>query len=198
MFSADDPVPLRVADAARRLIEEFSRGTSPGAVVAARELSAAAETALQEAVDRARTAGQSRREIGDVLGTTRQAAFQRFGHPVDPRTGAPMSRSVPPAAFQRVTAFVACFTAGRWGEVLGYFDETMRARHDADRLANGWAQMIGMFGSYQGTGEIAPVAAGDSIVVDVRLDFEAGEAMLWGRFGPDGKVSGLRLHPAST
>ena len=31
-------------------------------------------------------------------------------------------------------------------------------RHDASRLAGGWSQMIGMFGSYQGTGEIAPVA----------------------------------------
>jgi hypothetical protein len=30
-----------------------------------------------------------------VLGTTRQAAFQRFGHPVDPRTGTLMSHDVP-------------------------------------------------------------------------------------------------------
>src|ERR1700683_411398 len=132
-----DPVADQVGAATHRLIEEFGRGGSPrDAVAAARELSAAADAALQAAVDRARAAGQSWREIGDVLGTSRQAAFQRFGHPVDPRTGAPMSRSVPPAAFQRATAFVACFTAGRWGEVLGYFDQTMRARHDADRLAN--------------------------------------------------------------
>ncbi|HEY1920082.1 MAG TPA: DUF3887 domain-containing protein [Streptosporangiaceae bacterium] len=192
-------MPLRVADTARRLIAEFARGTSPGAVVAAaQELSAAAEAALQEAVDRARTAGQSWREVGDVLGTTRQAAFQRFGHPVDPRTGAPMPRSVPPAELKRATAFVACFTAGRWEEVLGYFDETMRARHDVDRLASGWAQMIGMFGRYQGAGEISPVPAGDSIVVAVRLDFEAGEAMLWSRFDRDGNIAGLRLRPPST
>jgi hypothetical protein len=104
MSSADDPVALRVADTARRLIGEFTGGTSPAdAVAAARDLSAAAEAAVQAAVDRARAAGQSWRDIGDVLGTSRQAAFQRFGHPVDPRTGEPTTRAVPPGAVQRAT-----------------------------------------------------------------------------------------------
>jgi hypothetical protein len=82
-----DPVAARVAAAARWLVAELANPGSPqGAVAAARDLSAAAEAALQAAVDRARVAGQSWREIGDVLGTSRQAAFQRFGHPVDPCT----------------------------------------------------------------------------------------------------------------
>jgi hypothetical protein len=58
-------------------------------MLAARERAVAANEALQDAVDRARDAGRSWREIGDVLGTTRQAAVQRFGHPADPRTGTP-------------------------------------------------------------------------------------------------------------
>jgi hypothetical protein len=196
--STDDPVAVRVADTARRLVGEFTRGTSPGDVVAAaRDLSAAAETALQTAVDRAWAAGRSWREIGDVLGISRQAAFQRFGHPVDPRTGEPMTRAVPPDAVERVTGFLARFTAGRWEEVLGDFNEFMRERHDVDRLASGWAHMIGMFGSYQGSGDVSPILAGDNTVADVLLRFEAGEAMLWIRFDRDGKVAGLRLHPAS-
>jgi len=183
---------------ARRLIEEFTRGTSPGdAVAAARDLSAAAEVALQSAVDRARTAGQSWRDIGDVLGTSRQAAFQRFGHPVDPRTGAPMTRTVPAGTLERATSFIDRFTGARWEEVLDDLNEFMRERHDANLLASGWAHLIGMFGSYQGSGEVSPVPAGDGTVVDVRLDFEAGEAMLLVRFDGDGKVAGLRLHPAS-
>jgi hypothetical protein len=197
MFGADDPVAIRVAGTARHLINEFTRGHSPGdAVAAARELSVAAEAALQAAVDRARAAGQSWREIGDVLGTSKQAAFQRFGHPVDPRTGAPMTRDIPPGAIERATEFLARFTAGQWEEVLGYFDEYMRERHDADRLAGGWAQMIGMFGRYEGMGDVSPVRLADNIVVDVLLHFEAGDAMVWARFDPDGKISGLRLHPA--
>ena len=56
------------------------------AVAAARELSGVTDAALRAAVDRARAAGQSWGRIGEVLGTTRQAAFQRFGHP-DPHRG---------------------------------------------------------------------------------------------------------------
>lgn len=163
-------------------------------MAAARDLSDAAEAALQAAVDRARTAGQTWRDIGQVLGTSRQAAFQRFGHPVDPRTGRAVTRTVRPGAADQATRFLARFTAGRWEEVLQDFDDFMRQRHDANRLASGWARMIGMFGSYEGMGEVLPVSFGDSTVVDVLLRFEAGEAMLWVCFDND-KVTGLRLHP---
>ncbi len=193
---ADDTVAAGTTAAARRLAAELRQPSAPlGAVAAARHLSAVAEVALQAAVDRARATGQSWREIGDVLGTSRQAAFQRFGHPVDPRTGQPMTRTLPPGVAQRATGFLASFTEGRWDDVLAELDDDLRERHDADRIASGWAHMIGMFGSYQAMGDVVPVPAGDGAMVDVLLHFEAGEAMLWVRFGPDGKVSGLRLHP---
>jgi hypothetical protein len=109
-----------------------------------------------------------------------------------------MARTVPPGAAEQAAAFLARFTAGRWETVLEDFDDLIRQRHDADRLASGWAQMIAMFGSYEGMGEVSPFRVADSIVVDVPLTFEAGEAMAWVRFNLDGKVTGLRLHPASS
>lgn len=84
-------------------------------MAAAREQSVAASEALQAAVDRARDAGHSWREIGEVLGTTRQAAFQRFGHPVDPRTGTPMSQEVPSDAADRAVGSVV-ISGGRAGD----------------------------------------------------------------------------------
>ena len=54
-------------------------GSPLEAVAAARELSCATDAALRTSVDRARAAGHSWSRIGEVLGTTRQAAFQRFG-----------------------------------------------------------------------------------------------------------------------
>jgi hypothetical protein len=156
-------------------------------------MAAAAEAALQAAVDHARAAGQSWREIGEVLGTSRQAAFQRFGHPIAPGTGEPVKAGM----VQRAAGFLSLFTGARWEAVLGEFDDTMRERHDVTRLASGWAHLTGMFGRYQSMGEISPVPAGDSTVVDVRLNFEAGEAMALVRFDRDGKVSALRLHPPS-
>src|SRR5580698_612257 len=100
----------RLADAVAR----SGSGLPLEALAAARDLSAAAGEGLQQAVDRARAAGHSWREIGNVLGTTRQAAFQRFGHPVDPRTGAPMSTDVLPGAADRAAATITCLTEGRW------------------------------------------------------------------------------------
>jgi hypothetical protein len=196
--TADDPVGARVGDAARRLIDEFNRTGSPqDAVAAARELSAAADVALQAAVDRARGAGQSWREIGDVLGTSRQAAFQRFGHPVDPRTGAPMIRDVPPDAADRAVAIFAWNNEGRWDEIIAELDENMRRLHDPALLARGWAFMTGMYGRLERIGEPFARQAGDDTVVDVPLHFEAGDAKGIVRFSGDGKIAGMAIRPAS-
>jgi hypothetical protein len=43
-----------------------------------------AEETLRNAIARARAAGHTWQEVGDVLGTSRQAAFQRFGRGTDP------------------------------------------------------------------------------------------------------------------
>jgi hypothetical protein len=107
-----------------------------------------------------------------------------------------VTRTVPPGAAQQAAAFLARFTAGRCEEVLEDVDDVMRPRHDAAGLANGWSQMFAMFGSYEQMGAVSPFPVGESIVVDVLLHFEAGEATMWVRSDRDGKVSGLCLHPA--
>ena len=196
-----DPVATRVGDTARRLMHELAEpGTvSPLEVVtAARELSAAATDALQAAVDRARGAGHSWREIGDVLNTTRQAAFQRFGRPVDPRTGTPMSRQIVVGAQDRALEIVGCVIEGRWEDALRDFDQKMLEAVDADRLASGWAQTIGEVGQYERTGEPAAYQAADVTVVDVPLYFEAGDRTVRVSFNPAGKVIGLFIRPVFT
>ena len=135
--AAADPMASRVRDTAGRLADELAAGGSPlAAMAAARELSAATGEALQEAVNRARAAGHSWREIGDVLGTTRQAAFQRFGHPVNPRTGAPMSTDVLPGSADRAAAIISCLTDGRWEDARRGFNARMR--EGASRPAGQW------------------------------------------------------------
>jgi len=195
-----DPVALRIRDTVGRLFRDLADGGGGSpleTMAAARDLIAAANEALQEAVDRTRAAGHSWREIGEVLGTTRQAAFQRFGRPVDPRTGIPMSRDVPPGTADRAVALVTRLAQGRWEEVTGEFDERMRERVDARRLADGWAHTVGMIGGFERMGEPFAHRAGDDIVVDIPLHFEAGEASGFIRFDRDGKVAGLLLRPAS-
>src|SRR6516162_2340185 len=64
-----------------------------------------ADRVLRLCVQQSRDAGHTWQEIGDLLGVTRQAAFQRFGKPIDPRTGEPMDKTVrmPDAAQRAVT-----------------------------------------------------------------------------------------------
>jgi hypothetical protein len=196
--SVDDPAAAALISAAARLGAELGRpgGSSLAAVGAARELAGAADAALQAAVDRARTGGHSWKEIGDALSTTRQAAFQRFGRPVDPRTGTPMSRAVPAGSAERAMAVFADLADGQWEEARRDFGERMREVLDADRLASGWAQAVSLIGGFERMGEPVARQSGEHTIVDVPLYFEAGEAN--GRVTLDGAgaVTGLFIRPA--
>jgi hypothetical protein len=196
-----DPMAVRISDTARRLAGELGHpaaGSELTAVAAARELAAAADAALQLAVDRARSAGQSWRGIGDVLGTTRQAAFQRFGRPADPRTGAPMNRVIVPGAANRAGAILTSMAAGQWEAARRDFGELMLASLDAGRLAGAWALTIGQVGCFERAGEPAARPLPDGTVVDTPLYFEAGERSLRVTFSPDGTVAGLFIRPAGS
>src|ERR1700735_2534081 len=149
-MTSADPVASAVRLTAGRLVDQLARpgaGSPLAAVAAARELSAATNAARQAAVDRARAAGHSWRRIGDVLGTSRQAAFQRFGRPVDPRTGEPMTRAVPPGLAERAVAIFVAQAEGRWEDVLGDLNEAMRDKLDADQMAAGWGHTVAVVGS---------------------------------------------------
>jgi Protein of unknown function (DUF3887) len=196
-----DPVAIRVRDAARHLLATLGRpaaGSPLGAVAAARELSAASHAAQQAAVDRARAGGYSWREIGDVLQTTRQAAFQRFGRPADPRTGQPTNRATLPGAEDRAAALIGLLSQGRWAAARQQFSAALLERLDAGRLADAWAQVAGTVGRLERTGDPLAFAAGEHTVVDVPLSFEAGERTGRVSFGPDGKITGLFIRPAAS
>jgi hypothetical protein len=192
-------VASTVGAAADRLVGELARpghGSPLAAMVAAQELSAATDAALQSAVDRARAAGHSWKRIGDALGTTRQAAFQRFGRPVDPRTGEPMNRAVPPGLVDQAVALFMAQAEGRWEDVLRDLDEKMREHLSADRLAAGWVHVTAVFGGLERIGEPFAFQAGDHTVVNIPLHFEAGEANGRVTFDLAGKIAGLFIRPA--
>jgi len=160
-------------------------------VLVASELSAAAASALRLSVELARAAGRTWQELGDVLGVSRQAAFQRFAHPVDPRTGEPMSSAMLPGAAAKATQLMIDWIEERYGQVTADFSDKMAKKLPATRMAAAWAQVIGMVGSYQGMGEPMTRQAGDLTIVDIPLTFEASEMKGRVVFDTDGKVAGL-------
>jgi hypothetical protein len=156
-----------------------------------------AESRLRTSVEAARESGHTWAEIGDVLGTTRQAAFQRFGRPIDPRTGEPMDAALLPGAADKAVALFVALAEGDWEAVRRDFDEKVaQALPDADAVAATWAMVAGRCGRYeQRMGEPLTRQLGDYTVVDVPLQFEIGEQLGRVSFSRDGKVAGLFVLP---
>ena len=154
-----------------------------------------AEATLRDTVDEARVAGHTWQEIGDLLGTSRQAAFQRFGRPVDPATGASMTELKPPDAIHRAEGLVAELVGCQWHEVRRDFDDRMQAAVGEDELRLAWAQVAGSVGSYEGMGEPYARSTGDYTVVHMPLAFEAGERTVQVTYREDGQVAGLWIRP---
>ncbi len=190
----DRSVLPRVISAARAAMDDVptDEALAPLDTVAViRSLARLVEDGMREAVQLARQAGHTWAEIGELLGTTRQAAFQRFGRPLDPRTGVPMADTILPGAAERAASLFADLTEQHWEQVREGFDQVMSQRLDAQALAAAWAQVIGTAGGYEGMGEPVAYQVGDYTVVDVPLCFEAAE--LTGRVSYDrtGQIAGL-------
>lgn len=162
-----------------------------GAVRIARDLADLAAEALRDAVAAARAAGCTWQEIGDLLGVSRQAAFQRFGQPDDPRTGEAMAARELPGAGPMAADVLAAWADGRYDEVTARFDAAMSERLPATQVGAAWAQVTGMAGRYEQMGEPLVRQVGDHTVVDIPLRFEA--AGMKGRvaWNADGTIAGL-------
>jgi hypothetical protein len=191
-LTGDAEVVDQVAAAADRFGRHWADPDPLSAVTSARELAQAVDEALRAAVLRARTAGRTWQTIGELLGTSRQAAFQRFGRPIDPRTGEPMTTQAPtPGAAERAVALLVDLMEGHYEQVTQDFDDTMNTQVDLATLASTSAQVAGMVGAYEGMGEPFARAHGELTVVDVPLRFEAGDMVGRVAYRADGKVAGL-------
>jgi hypothetical protein len=153
-----------------------------------------AEGELRVAVEVARRAGHTWQEIGDLLGTSRQAAFQRFGHPADTRSGTPAVESKLPDAGRRAEALVAAIVERRWSDVRQDFDQRMLDTVDEHLLALTWQQVTNSVGHHERTGESSVLASGDYTMVEVPLYCEAGERTVEVTYR-DGQVAGLWIQP---
>ncbi|WP_231514642.1 DUF3887 domain-containing protein [Mycobacterium sp. URHB0044] len=162
-------------------------------VRAARVVEDQAEALMAAAVHQARGAGHTWQEIGDVLGVTRQAAFQRYGRPIDPRTGKAMNTKPLPEADDLAGTVIDDLVHGRWADVSARFDATMRAGLTEEGLAEAWAQIIGMAGAYESHGATEAVRTADFTTTNTPLNFEAGEFVARITFRDDQTIAGLYI-----
>ncbi|MFD8420878.1 DUF3887 domain-containing protein [Streptomyces sp. NPDC059466] len=156
---------------------------------------------LKLCVQQSRDAGHTWQEIGDLLGVTRQAAFQRFGKPIDPRTGEPMDKTVRMAdAAERALAIVTDVLEGRMDEARRSFNSQVLEAFTDEVRGNGLATVAGLVGAFEGFGQGDPFVRriGDHTVVDIPLRYEAGDMKARVAFDTDEKVAGLVVLPPET
>jgi hypothetical protein len=157
------------------------------AVAAARDLARLTEDAMHDAVARARTGGATWQEIGDALGASRQAAYQRFGRPAAPPAD--------PAAGERARRVLVDLVEGRTAPVTELFDERMAEAVSEARIRETLDRVAGLVGAYRGMGEPFAHRAGDLTVVRVPMRFEAGEMTGQVTFDSAGRIAGLFITP---
>jgi hypothetical protein len=160
----------------------------------AQDVNGLAEQVLKLCVQQCRDAGRTWQEIGDLLGVTRQAAFQRFGKPIDPRTGEPMDKTVRMAdAAQRAVAIVTAVLEGRMDEARQSFNAQVLEAFTDEVRGDGLATVTGLVGAFEGFGEGEPFVRriGDHTVVDIPLRYEAGDMKARVAFDTHEKVAGL-------
>lgn len=153
----------------------------------------AAEGVVRAVVQQARQNGATWQAIGDALGVSRQAAFQRYGKPIDPRTGKAMNNTPLPGTAELATSVIEDLAAGHWARVTEQFDPTMRDGLSEDALAAAWAQIVGLTGAYEGRGEPEVARADEVTVTNTRISFEAGDYTARITFRDDRSIAGLHI-----
>ncbi|MDI5961348.1 DUF3887 domain-containing protein [Streptantibioticus silvisoli] len=160
----------------------------------AQDVDLLAEQVLKLCVQQCRDAGHTWQEIGDLLGVTRQAAFQRFGKPIDPRTGEPMDKTVRMTdAAERAVTIVTHVLEGRMDEARPSFDAQVLEKFTDEVRINALVTVTGLVGAFEGFGAAEPFVrrVGDHTVVDIPLRYEAGDMKARVAFDADEKVAGI-------
>ena len=171
------------------------------AVRRAQEVDILAGQVLSLCVQQCRDAGHTWQEIGDLLGVTRQAAFQRFGKPIDPRTGQPMDKTVHMTdAAERAVNITTDILEGHMDQVRPSFNAEVLAAFTDEVRGSAMATVAGLVGAFEGFGQAEPFVRriGDHTVVDIPLRYEAGDMKARVAFDAEEKVAGFFILPPET
>lgn len=165
-----------------------------------------AKQVLHATVQQARRDGRTWAEIGEALGISRQAAFKRFGEPVDPSTGrriegAPVSVTALTETTERVFDLIA---AGRADQVTALLHPDVRQELPAELITETWARVLAEIGAkerFVDTHAVMP--AGERITEDqdvvgivvgvTTITCEAGEVVGRVAFDAERRIVGLLL-----
>lgn len=161
---------------------------------------------LRDAVRRARADGITWAALGQTLGTTRQAAFKRFGAPRDPRTGATMTGTRTDELVRLGERVFALVDAGDHATLADLMTPATAEVLTRDVVLDTWASVVAATGNLVrctgttvATTDGTPASEGGTVlgevVVDTTLECEAGEWRGRVALDVDRRVIGLLVVP---
>jgi hypothetical protein len=161
------------------------------AIAATRSLSVIVDDTLRSLVAQARGAGRTWAEIGELLGVTRQAAFQRFGGEARP-AGGDGGAPLPGAQVAAATALDA-FLASRFDELRERFDDRMLRACPVSLLRSLRESLQSGLGVFRTHGEARLTTHDGYTLADVAVVFERGTRTARVVFDAGGRIAGLFL-----
>lgn len=173
--------------------EDDSEGQVMRAIAATRSLDLIVEDTLHALVTRARAAGHTWAEIGEMLHVSRQAAFQRFG-------GAALSTvadgvMVPvDGAVDRAIPVLQAFLDGRFDDARETFNARMLDVCSVELLADVREKVRSAAGEVQELGTPVVSLRDGYTVVDVPVALERADGTGRVILDPDGEVAGFFVH----
>jgi hypothetical protein len=182
-----------VADVLRE--DAQTEGQAMRAIAATRSLGVIVDDILHALVIRARAAGHTWAEIGDILHVTRQAAFQRFGSGASPGPDSGTSSSPIPEAAKRAASVLQAFLDGRWDDVRTSFDGRMSAAFSAELMADVRDKVQRGGGGVREMGTPVVSMREGLTVVDIPVTLERASGTGQVIFDGEGRVAGFFVRP---
>lgn len=162
-----------VADVLRA--DEDARGQVMRAIAATRSLATIVEDTLHALVDQARAGGHTWAEIGDVLHTSRQAAFQRFGGGRAPVAGDGGAAVAVEGAEEHAVRVLQAFLDGRFDDARATFNERMLEACSVALLADVREKVREAGGEVQALGAPAISVRDGYTIVDLPIALERAD-----------------------
>ncbi len=140
------------------------------------ELKTLVDQCLHDRVEQARANHVSWQQIGDVLGISRQAAFQRFRNPDDPRGTKHMRTQSNNALIPKAEGVYHSLQAGDYDAVGQQMTFVVQRVLTEQKVMGVWSDAQAMAGSLESLGESFVRPSGrNAIVVETPLSFEAAD-----------------------
>jgi hypothetical protein len=178
-------------DVARGLSADRARAAAAALteVGAGRTLLEDSNTAMRVLVMDARGAGSTWQAVGEAMGTSRQAAQQRFGE----RSQAQPGEVANQRAARWALMVLNWWHRGQLKELRATFEPDLAAQLDEVQLGAAWALVEAAEGPLLSQGDPAVAHRGSLVVVDIPLQFERAPMKARVALAEGGAVAGLFL-----